>query len=57
MGGLTQPPPHDPKESAAEQLRNYHHYAGANVLDQSTDVDAAVLADQVANGYNGEDSL
>lgn len=57
MGGLTQPPPHDVAEKPKEQLRNYHHYAGAHVLDQGTDVDVAVLADQAANGYKGEDSL
>jgi hypothetical protein len=57
MGGLTQPPPHDPDLDAGESLRNYHHYAGANVLDQSKPVDVSVLEDQIANGYQGEDSL
>lgn len=57
FGGLTQPPPHEPEKDAGEMLRNYHHYAGAHVLNQGQDVDEAVLADQEANGYTGEASL
>jgi hypothetical protein len=53
MGGLQQPPPHEP--SAKEKLRNYHHYSDPG----NADVDPAeeLLRDQEAAGYQGEDSL
>lgn len=57
FGGLTQPPPHEPEKDAGEMLRNYHHYAGAHSGTMDREVDVAVLADQEANGYTGEDSL
>jgi hypothetical protein len=57
FGGLTQPPPHEPEKDAGEMLRNYHHYAGARSGTMDRDVDAAVLEEQIANGYSGEDSL
>lgn len=53
MGGLQQPPPHE--ATAAEQLRNRHHYSDPG--DPDVDVDAEVRADQERAGYKGEESL
>lgn len=53
MAGLQQPPPHE--ATAAEKLRNRHHYADPG--DESVDPDVELLADQERAGYKGEDSL
>jgi hypothetical protein len=53
MGGLQQPPPHEP--TAAEKLRNQHHYSDPGNADVDPEVE--LLNDQIASGYKGEDSL
>ena len=53
FGGLQQPPPHEP--TAAEKLRNWHHYS--DPADADVDPEDEVLKEQIANGYAGEASL
>lgn len=53
FGGLQQPPPHE--ATAAEKLRNWHHYS--DPADPDVDVEVEVLRDQERAGYKGEDSL
>jgi hypothetical protein len=52
-GGLQQPPPHEP--TAAEKLRNWHHYSDPANADVDPEIEA--LKDMEAHGYKGEDSL
>lgn len=53
FGGLQQPPPHE--ATAAEKLRNRHHYSHPGFEDVDPEVE--LLRDQEAAGYKGEDSL
>jgi len=52
-GGLQQPPPHE--ATAAERLRNWHHYS--DPADADVDVDVEVQRDQERAGWKGEQSL
>lgn len=52
-GGLQQPPPHE--ATAAEKLRNRHHYGDPGDADKDPELEA--LRDAEEHGWTGEDSL
>jgi hypothetical protein len=52
-GGLQQPPPHE--ATAAEKLRNWHHYS--DPANEAVDPEVEALADMERAGWTGEGSL